>query len=43
MYKPSETHVVIDALSKLLGIIETIGVLHQTTDAKFFSTQSLNG
>ncbi len=36
VYKPRRTHVVVDALSRLLGIIETIGVPNQTTNASLF-------
>ncbi len=36
MYKPSRTHVVANALSRLPNIIEPIGVLNQITYASFF-------
>ncbi len=39
MYKPCITHVVVDALSKLLDIIQLIGVPNQTTDANIFYTK----
>ncbi len=42
MYKPGRTHVVVNALPRLLDIIEPIGMLNQTTYLSFF-TQSLNG
>ncbi len=36
VYKPGRTHVIIDALSRLLDITEPIGVLDQTTYASLF-------
>ncbi len=36
MYKLGRTHVVANALSKLLNIIELIGVPNQTIDASVF-------
>ncbi len=36
MYKPSETHVVVDAWSKLVDIIEPTSVHDQTIDASLF-------
>jgi hypothetical protein len=36
MYKPSKTHVVANALSRLLNIIEPTGVLDQTTNENLF-------
>jgi hypothetical protein len=39
VYKPCITHVVVDALSKLLDIIQLIGVPNQTTDANIFYTK----
>jgi hypothetical protein len=39
MYKPSRTHVVVDALPKLLNIIYSIGVFDQTIDANMFYTK----
>jgi hypothetical protein len=36
VYKPSKTHVVINALSRLPNSIEPIGVLDQTTYANLF-------
>ncbi len=39
MYKPSKTHVVADALSRLLNIIEPTGVPNQTIDANLFYTK----
>jgi hypothetical protein len=35
VYKPSKTHVIVDALSRLPNIIEPIGVLDETTYYKF--------
>jgi hypothetical protein len=40
VYKPHITHVVVDALPKLLNIIQLIGVPNQTTDASLFYTKS---
>jgi hypothetical protein len=42
VYKLGKTHVVADALSRLLNTIEPIGICDQTIDASLF-TQSLNG
>jgi hypothetical protein len=39
MYKPSRTHVVAYAFSRLPNIIDPIGVLDQTTDASLFYTK----
>jgi hypothetical protein len=39
MYKPRRTHVVIDALSRLLDITKPIGVYDQTTNASLFYTK----
>jgi hypothetical protein len=39
VYKPSKTHVVANALSRLLDSIEPIGVLNQTTNASLFYTR----
>jgi hypothetical protein len=39
VYKLGRTHVIIDALSKLLNNIEPIGVLNQTTNANLFYTR----
>jgi hypothetical protein len=39
IYKPDHTHVVIDALSRLLNIIEPTGVLDQTIDVTLFMLQ----
>jgi len=36
VYKLGKTHVVADTLSRLLDIIEPIGVLNQTIDASLF-------
>jgi hypothetical protein len=36
MYKPSRTHVVANALSRLPNVIEPIGVFDQTTYASLF-------
>ncbi len=36
VYKPSRTHVVVDALSRLLNIVEPISVLDQTTYVDLF-------
>jgi hypothetical protein len=36
VYKPSRTHVVADALSRLLDITKPIGVPNQTIDASLF-------
>ncbi len=36
MYKPSRTHVIVDALSRLLDIIKPIGVPNQTIRASRF-------
>jgi hypothetical protein len=36
VYKPSRTHLVANALSRLLNIIKTIGVPDQTTYASLF-------
>ncbi len=36
---PCKTHVVVDALSRLLDIIEPIGVPNQTTNASLFYTK----
>jgi hypothetical protein len=38
MYKPSKTHVIADALSRLPDITKPIGVLDQTIDASLFNT-----
>ncbi len=37
--KPSRTHVIVDALSKLLNIVEPISVLNQTTYVDLFYTE----
>ncbi len=37
MYKPSRIHVVVNALSRLLDIIEPTSVFDQTTNAHLFS------
>ncbi len=42
VYKPSKTNVIVDALSRLLDIIEPTGVPDQTTMQVCF-THSLNG
>jgi hypothetical protein len=39
MYKPYITHIVADALSKLLNIMELTSVLDQTIDASLFYTK----
>jgi hypothetical protein len=39
MYKPSRTHVVADALSRLLDITEPTSMFNQTTNANLFYTQ----
>ncbi len=39
VYKPGRTHVVTDALSKLLDITKPTGVLDQTTYASLFYTR----
>ncbi len=39
MYKPSKTHVVVDALSRLSESTESIGVLNQTIDTSLFYTR----
>jgi hypothetical protein len=39
LYKPCITHVVVDALSRLIDIIEPTSVLDQTTNASLFSTK----
>ncbi len=39
MYKPGRTHVIIDALSRLLDIIEPTCVPNQTIDASLFYTK----
>jgi len=39
MCKPGKTHVVVDALSRLLDSIETTNVLDQTTNASLFYTR----
>jgi hypothetical protein len=39
MYMPCKTHVVVDALSRLLDITEPIGVPNQTTNASLFYTK----
>jgi hypothetical protein len=39
VYKPSKTHVVINALFRLPDIIEPIGVLDQTTNVNLFYTK----
>ncbi len=36
VYKPSKTHVVVDALLRLLNMIKPIGVFDQTIDASLF-------
>jgi hypothetical protein len=36
MYKPGRTHVVANALSRLLDITKSIGVPNQTTDVSMF-------
>jgi hypothetical protein len=36
MYKPCKTHVIVDALSRLLDIIEATGVPDQTTVVSLF-------
>jgi len=38
VYKPGRTHVVANALSRLLNIIKPTGVLDQTIDANLFYT-----
>jgi len=42
VYKPGKTHVVANALPRLLDITEPIGVPNQTTNVSVL-TQSLNG
>jgi hypothetical protein len=42
MYKPNKTHVVANALSRLLNITKPTSVLNQTINVRCF-TQSLNG
>jgi hypothetical protein len=39
MYKPSKTHVVANAMSRLPNIIKPIGVPNQTIDASLFNTK----
>jgi hypothetical protein len=39
MYKPSKTHIVVDALSRFPNSSEPIGVLDQTIDASLFYTR----
>jgi hypothetical protein len=39
VYKPSKTHVVVDALSRLSESTESIGVLNQTIDTSLFYTR----
>jgi hypothetical protein len=39
MYKPGKTHVVVDALSRLLDITKPTSVPHQTTYASLFYTK----
>jgi hypothetical protein len=39
VYKLDKTHVITDVFSKLLNIIEPIGVLDQTIDASLFYTK----
>jgi hypothetical protein len=39
VYKPSKTHVVVDALSKLPNIIKPTSVPYQTIDASLFYTK----
>jgi hypothetical protein len=39
VYKPGRTHVIIDALSRLLDIIEPTCVPNQTIDASLFYTK----
>ncbi len=39
VYKPSKTHVIANALLRLLNIIEPIGVPNQTTYASLFYTE----
>jgi hypothetical protein len=39
VYKPSKTHVIANALSRLPSSTETTGVLNQTTYASFFYTE----
>jgi hypothetical protein len=36
VYKPSRTHVVVDVLSKLLNILEPLGVSYYTMHASLF-------
>jgi hypothetical protein len=38
VYKLGRTHVVVNALSRLLNITKPIGVLNQTTNANLFYT-----
>jgi hypothetical protein len=39
VYKPGKTHVVVDVLSKLPNVIESSGVVEQTTNASLFFTK----
>jgi hypothetical protein len=39
VYKPSKTHVIANALSRLLDMIEPIGVSNQTTYVNMFYTK----
>jgi hypothetical protein len=39
MYKPSRTHVVVDALLRLPDITDSIGVINQITNACLFYTR----
>jgi hypothetical protein len=39
VYKPCKTHVIIDALLRLLDIIEPISVFNQTINASLFYTE----
>jgi hypothetical protein len=41
IYKPNKTHVVIDALSKLLDSSKPLGILHQTMDASLFFVEPI--
>jgi hypothetical protein len=41
VYKPSRTHVVIIVLSKLLNILEPLGVLDYTMDASIFFVEPI--
>jgi hypothetical protein len=41
VYKPSKTHVVVDALSKLLDSSKPLGVLDQTMDMSLFFVEPI--